>query len=127
VALEYGIRPVWLLAQGLRTGKDQVEGPPKTLASRRPIPMSAELASALERWRKQTYTAGRMGSALYDARGPRGESRPLDDLRFALDHFPKKLLTLVEGFHTAEGQRLAETRQRALQAFYDGMLAEVSL
>jgi uncharacterized protein len=71
------------------------------------------------------YTAGRMGSALYDSRDPRGESRPLDDLQFALDHFPKKLLTLVDGFKTAAGQRLADTRQRALQDFYDGMLAEV--
>lgn len=38
----------------VRSLVDQVEGPPKTLASRRPIPMSAELASALEKWRKQT-------------------------------------------------------------------------
>jgi uncharacterized protein len=67
-----------------------------------------------------------VGSALYDSRDPRGDSRPLDDLRFALDHFPKKLLTLVDGFNTATGQRLAHTRQRALQEFYDGMLAEVS-
>ncbi|HEX3373575.1 MAG TPA: hypothetical protein VHS13_05155, partial [Edaphobacter sp.] len=33
---------------------DQVVGPPKTLASRRPIPMSSELAFALANWRKQT-------------------------------------------------------------------------
>jgi uncharacterized protein len=72
------------------------------------------------------YTAGRMGSALYDSRDPRGEARPLDDLRFALDHFPRKLLTLVDGFNTAAGQRLAQNRQRALQDFYNGMLAEVS-
>jgi integrase len=38
----------------VRSVVDQVEGPPKTLASRRPIPMSAELSSALENWRKQT-------------------------------------------------------------------------
>lgn len=37
-----------------RSVVDQVEGPPKTLASRRPVPMSSELASALENWRKQT-------------------------------------------------------------------------
>lgn len=72
------------------------------------------------------YTAGRMGSALYDSRDPRGATRPLDDLRFALDHFPKKLLTLVDGFNTAAGQRLAYDRQRTLQDFYLGMLAEVS-
>jgi integrase len=38
----------------VRSIVDQVEGPPKTLASRRPIPMSPALASALENWRKQT-------------------------------------------------------------------------
>ncbi|MGD0443164.1 MAG: site-specific integrase [Edaphobacter sp.] len=38
----------------VRSMVDQVEGPPKTLASRRPIPMSSELASALANWRKHT-------------------------------------------------------------------------
>jgi integrase len=38
----------------VRSVVDQVEGPPKTLASRRPIPMSSELAFALANWRKQT-------------------------------------------------------------------------
>jgi integrase len=41
----------------VRSVVDQVEGPPKTLASRRPLPMSSELASALENWRKQTNYA----------------------------------------------------------------------
>jgi integrase len=35
----------------VRSVVDQVKGPPKTLASRRPIPMSTELASALMIWR----------------------------------------------------------------------------
>ena len=38
----------------VRSMVDQVEGPPKTLASRRPIPMSGELATALNNWREQT-------------------------------------------------------------------------
>jgi integrase len=38
----------------VRSIVDQIEGPPKTLASRRPIPMSPELSSALEDLRKQT-------------------------------------------------------------------------
>lgn len=38
----------------VRSVVDQVEGPPKTLASRRPVPMSSELASALENLRKHT-------------------------------------------------------------------------
>ena len=42
----------------VRSIVDQVEGPPKTLASRRPILMSSELASALANWRKQTSFSG---------------------------------------------------------------------
>jgi integrase len=38
----------------MRSIVDQVEGPPKTLASRRPIPMSSDLASALKNWSEQT-------------------------------------------------------------------------
>ncbi len=41
----------------VRSMVDQVEGPPKTLASRRPLPMSFELASSLENWRNQTSFA----------------------------------------------------------------------
>lgn len=41
----------------VRSMVDQVEGPPKTLASRRPIPMSKELASALKKWQgKSEYS-----------------------------------------------------------------------
>jgi integrase len=38
----------------VRSLVDQVEGPPKTLASRRPIPISSELLSALATWRLKT-------------------------------------------------------------------------
>jgi integrase len=38
----------------VRSMVDQVEGPPKTLASRRPLPLSTELATALEDWQKKT-------------------------------------------------------------------------
>ena len=38
----------------VRSVVDQVEGPPKTLASRRPLPMSEALASSLAVWQKQT-------------------------------------------------------------------------
>jgi uncharacterized protein len=71
------------------------------------------------------YTAGRMGSSLYSPVDPRGDTRPLDDRQFALDHFPRKLLKLVDGFQTAAGRHLALQRQRALQEFYQGMLAEI--
>lgn len=38
------------------------------------------------------YVAGRMGTALYDDRDPHAIDRPLDDSRYALDHFRAKLL-----------------------------------
>lgn len=71
------------------------------------------------------YTAGRLGSRLYDFADPEGISRPLDDGRNALDHFPKKLLTLVGSFKTSTGQELAKERHRRVLEFYRDMLAEV--
>jgi uncharacterized protein len=66
-----------------------------------------------------------MGSSLYHSADPRGNIRSLDDRQFALDHFPKKLLKLADGFQTSAGRSLAPKRQQALQAFYTGMLAEI--
>ena len=40
--------------QVVRSLVDMKEGPPKTLASRRPIPLSTELAEALSGWKRQT-------------------------------------------------------------------------
>src|ERR1700689_3143636 len=53
------------------------------------------------------YTAGRLGSHLYDLADPEAKTRPLDDGRNALDHFPKKLLTLNGCFKTGKVQELA--------------------
>ena len=71
------------------------------------------------------YTAGRLGSRLYDLADPAGNGRALDDGRNALDHFPKKLLTLKGSFKTRTGQELAKERHRRVLEFYRGMLAEV--
>jgi uncharacterized protein len=71
------------------------------------------------------YTAGRLGSRLYDLADPEGKTRTLDDGRNALDHFPKKLLTLEGSFKTRTGQELAKERHRRVLEFYRGMLAEV--
>jgi uncharacterized protein len=71
------------------------------------------------------YTAGRLGSRLYDLADPEANTRPLDDARNALDHFPKKLLTLEGSFKTRTGQELAKERHRRVLEFYRGMLAEV--
>jgi uncharacterized protein len=71
------------------------------------------------------YTAGGLGSRLYDLADPEAKTRPLDDGRYALDHFPKKLLTLKGSFKTRKGQELARERHQRLDEFYRAMLAEV--
>lgn len=71
------------------------------------------------------YIAGRMGSGLYDPQDPEAAARPLDDKRFAIDHFGAKLFKLAAGFQTAAGSRLAATRQSRLRRFYDEFLDEI--
>jgi uncharacterized protein len=63
------------------------------------------------------YAVGRLGCRLYDPLDPRGEDRRLDDSRFALDHFPRKLLKLAEGFQTWTRRRLARDRQKSIRTF----------
>ncbi len=63
------------------------------------------------------YTAGRMGSLLYDPNDPRAEHRELDDSAFALDHFHAKLLKLHQGFQTDTGRSMAAERARRLAEF----------
>lgn len=51
------------------------------------------------------YTAGRMGTELYNISDPKGDSREHQDGSFALDHFPAKLLKLSVNFRTKQGRR----------------------
>ncbi len=71
------------------------------------------------------YTAGRMGSALYDTADPRGERRALDDRAFAIDHFRTKLLTLEGGFQTEAGARLARERTQLVRNFLAAFETEI--
>lgn len=71
------------------------------------------------------YTAGRLGTSLYDPSDPPGDRRELRDDQFALDHFPRKLLRLAATFQTSTGQRLALERHAMLERFYDGFLEEI--
>jgi uncharacterized protein len=71
------------------------------------------------------YTAGRMGSALYEPADAIGETRPLDDRRFALDHFYTKLLKLAGSFQTETGARLARERDTRLRQFLENFRAEI--
>ena len=53
-------------------------------------------------------------------------NRPLDDLRFSLDHFYTKILTLAETMNTVPGRALADERTHFMKQFLNVMLDEVS-
>ncbi|MDQ1198086.1 HD domain-containing protein [Agrobacterium sp. SORGH_AS 787] len=71
------------------------------------------------------YIAGRLGSALYDPEDPLAKNRPLDDRRFAIDHFENKLFKLADGFQTEAGRQLARERHERLQQVLDMFLDEI--
>lgn len=71
------------------------------------------------------YVAGRMGSVLYDVEDVTAAARELDDVRFALDHFPAKLFRLSSGFRTRKGASLARERHNKLKIFYNQLIEEV--
>ncbi|WP_320199354.1 HD domain-containing protein [Agrobacterium sp. rho-13.3] len=71
------------------------------------------------------YIAGRMGSALYDPADPLAKNRPLDDRRFAIDHFENKLFKLADGFQTETGRQIAKERHERLQQVLDLFLDEI--
>ena len=71
------------------------------------------------------YTAGRLGSTLYDPLDPEAKARPLDDRSFAIDHFPAKLFTLRDGFQTATGQAMANERHVRIERLLAEFLSEL--
>lgn len=71
------------------------------------------------------YTAGRMGSGLYDPSDPLAKERGLDDRAFAIDHFPAKLFKLADGFQTGTGRRMARERHERLVQVYDLFMDEI--
>lgn len=71
------------------------------------------------------YIGGRMGTALYHPEEPEARTRPLDDKRYAIDHFHVKLLKLADGFCTKTGSGLAAMRHARLQRFLLEFLDEV--
>jgi len=71
------------------------------------------------------YIAGSLGSQLFDPEDPFAQSRPLDDRRFALDHFEVKLLKLPSSMNTRVGRGLAEGRVGFMRAFLRQIRDEV--
>lgn len=71
------------------------------------------------------YIAGRMSSSLYDPFDPSGSDRPLDDRRYAIDHFQTKLFKLADGFKTNAGRGLAGERDKRLRDFLVAFMDEI--
>ncbi len=71
-------------------------------------------------------TGGAMGANMWHSRDPWAELRPLDDKRFSLDHFERKLLGLAARMNTRAGLRLAESRHSVLVSFLAALRSELS-
>jgi uncharacterized protein len=66
----------------------------------------------------RTFSTGvRLGARYFDPEDPWAEARALDDVRFSVDHFFKKLLALPATLCTVEGRREAERRAQILRQF----------
>jgi len=70
-------------------------------------------------------TGTRMGSLYFDSEDPWAKGRDLDDRRFMLDHFFRKLLRLPDLMHTERGRREAERRADFLRLFLRELACEI--
>ena len=70
-------------------------------------------------------TGGSMGAAFYHPADPFAAHRELDDKRFSVDHFYRKLLRIEGTLHTATARRLAGERTRFMEAFLAQLGSEI--
>ncbi|TDN59848.1 phosphohydrolase [Scandinavium goeteborgense] len=69
--------------------------------------------------------AGRLNVSLFNADDPFADARPLNDQRYALDHFQNKLLGLPATMQTEQGKALAVHNARYLVQFMAKISAEL--
>ncbi len=69
--------------------------------------------------------AGQLDTPLYDIDDPFAANRPLDDKRFAMDHWRVKLLGLGEGFLTETAKAEAQKRLDLMYGFLDQFAGEL--
>ncbi|EJC5689730.1 phosphohydrolase [Escherichia coli] len=70
--------------------------------------------------------SGALGVALFDGEDPFAQYRPLDDKRYALDHFQTKLLKLPQTMQTVRGKQLAQHNAHFLVEFMAKLSAELA-
>ncbi len=69
--------------------------------------------------------SGALGRVLYDPADPFAEFRPLDDLRYSLDHWKVKLLNLPDEMLTPAGRRIARRRADRMIRFLEDFGDEI--
>jgi uncharacterized protein len=70
-------------------------------------------------------TGTRMGARYFDGADPWAEARPLDDMRFSVDHFFTKVLRLHETMQTEVGRREAQRRTAVIERILDDLGEEL--
>jgi uncharacterized protein len=70
------------------------------------------------------HIGGQLGRSLAHPTDPLAQGRPLDDMRYTLDHIENKLLHLPASMQTAEGRLLAQSRVQLLIRFRDQFVQE---
>lgn len=68
----------------------------------------------------------KMGAAFYHLDDIWADNRDLDDKSFSLDHFPKKLLKLIETLNTEPGKREGIIRHKFFLDFLEQIKSEIS-
>lgn len=71
------------------------------------------------------YVSGRLGRPLFDPDDPLARHRPLDDSRFALDHFETKLFPVARSLNTATARRIGADRVQVMERFVQALVAEI--
>lgn len=66
-----------------------------------------------------------LGRPFYHPEDPFARARPLDDKRWTLDHFGRKLLRLPETLHTETARAMARERAAFIQAFLAQLEREI--
>jgi len=71
--------------------------------------------------------AGALGLSLYDPEDVHAHNRPLDDKRFAIDHWQVKLMKLPEGMLTETGRDMGRQRARVMLDYLAALSKEIGI
>jgi len=70
-------------------------------------------------------TSGALGREFYDCNDPMAMNRPLDDSKYALDHFETKLFRIAETLKTESGRAMGRRRVEFMRAFVRELESEI--